>query len=161
VALPGAVAGENLLAVETRGLERSRPGLRAGEDEHELFQGWLLDQFVVSGEPYEVVDRFEVVDVREGAVELAARGLGVTVRYEAGARWASEPAALGCAPPGGSAAAAFREYLRGLRPRRRERVAVYSALGWYDFTNPADPLFELDADLVREHLAALDGLPFD
>src|SRR5207244_8194120 len=76
-------------------------------------------------------------------------------------RFASEPAALGCAPPGETAASAFREYLRGLRPRRRERVTVYSALGWYDFTNPADPLFELDAELVRENLEQLDGADFD
>jgi hypothetical protein len=69
--------------------------------------------------------------------------------------------AIGCAPPGGNAASAFREYVRGLRPRRRERIAVYSALGWYDFTNPADPLFELDAELVRENLAQLDGSKFD
>jgi hypothetical protein len=236
------VGSDNVLAVETEGLARSQPGMRAGEDEHYFFQGWLLDQFLCSGAPYDLVRDFEVVDARDGRVEVEARGLRATLLYDArpdvlrkrvelvnetgaplelldvvledlilpvevgkggggmpvlgeriflglefpaglnqgdgrrarvvqlpgvrledGARWTTEAAVIGCAPPGGSAAAAFRAYLRGLRPRPRRRLVVYSALGWYDFTNPADPLHELNADLVRENLAQLDELdePFD
>ena len=35
---------------------------------------------------------------------------------------------------------------------------MYSALGWYDFTNPADPLPELTAELVTENLDQLEAL---
>ena len=51
--------------------------------------------------------------------------------------------------------AAVRAHILGLRERPRDRIKVYSALGWYDFTNPADPLPELTEDLVVENLAQL------
>src|SRR5262249_33505987 len=70
---------------------------------------------------------------------------------EDGARWSSEAAAIGCAPPGGSAAAAFREYVRGLRPRPSQRLVLYSALGWDDFTNPPHAPHQPDPELVREN----------
>ena len=39
---------------------------------------------------------------------------------------------------------------------------MYSALGWYDFTNPADPLPELTAALVDEmSLVLLKGSEID
>jgi hypothetical protein len=227
----------NVLAVETDGLDRRRPWMRAGDEEHFFFQGWLLDQFVCSGEPYRVVDDWRVVDVSGSELELVAGDVRATVRYEAGdgplmrkrvelhaggaplelldvvledltfsfpldkggqgwpvrggglfaglehpaglnqgggrrlrvsqlpgvrveagASWASEAAVVGFGD--------FHDYVAGLRPRPRRRAIVYSALGWYDFTNPADPLFELDAELVEENLGHLDeaaeaGVRFD
>lgn len=60
----------------------------------------------------------------------------------------------------------FADYLLQARPRRRERLIVYSPLGWYDFTNPGDPRPELTQELVTENLdvleaASRDGVNFD
>ncbi len=71
--------------------------------------------------------------------------------------WAARTIMLGGSGSAG-AAAAFREYIRDLRPRPTDRLRVYSALGWYDFTNPADPLPELTAELVTENLRQLHEL---
>ncbi|MFN8619256.1 MAG: hypothetical protein U0869_00740 [Chloroflexota bacterium] len=63
---------------------------------------------------------------------------------------------------GGSATrpidAVVRDHILGLRPRPERRITVYSALGWYDFTNPADPLPELTQELVDENLRQLAEL---
>jgi len=75
-----------------------------------------------------------------------------------GANFDSVSTVVGAATGGQSVEDAFHDYLLGLRPRRRERMTVYSALGWYDFTNPADPLFELNEDLVDENLSVLQAL---
>lgn len=218
--------GRNVLAVEVDGLDRARPWMPRGDEEHFFFQGWLLDQFVCAGEPYRVVDEWEVAEARDGEVELRAGSLRATLRYgadevlrkrvvlragdepvelldvvledvtfpfalgkggqglpvrggglfaglehpaglnqgdgrrlrvvqlpgvrlEPGGTWTSEAAVVGRGD--------FRDYVRRLRPRPSRRVAVYSALGWYDFTNPADPLHELDAGLVEENLGHLDA----
>ncbi len=89
----------------------------------------------------------------EGVVELVQMP-GRTI--PPGGTWHAQPVVLG-----GDAAdpeAAFRRHVEGLRPRPSARVSVYSALGWYDFTNPADPLPELTADLVGENLDQLAAL---
>lgn len=88
---------------------------------------------------------------------------GATVA--AGVTWVARPAIVGAAV-GQTSDEAFRAYARGLRPRPVSRLRVYSPLGWYDFTNPADPLPELTADLVAENLKQLrdlraDGAQFD
>jgi hypothetical protein len=83
---------------------------------------------------------------------------GATVA--AGATWVARPAIVGAAV-GHTSDEAFRAYVRGLRPRPDARLRVYSPLGWYDFTNPADPLPELTADLVAENLKQLRDLRAD
>lgn len=72
-----------------------------------------------------------------------------------GQQWRSQSVVLGAAQDG-SVEETFRRYVMGLRPRAAERRRVYSALGWYDFTNPADPLPELSEELVMENLAELE-----
>lgn len=74
-----------------------------------------------------------------------------------GERLALRPTILGGAP-GVPVDAAVRSHILGLRERPQERIKVYSALGWYDFTNPADPLPELTEDLVAENLEQLGEL---
>lgn len=238
----------HLLAIETRGLARPRDSSGLVHPDHLVFQNWLLDQFVCSPAPYDLVDAFDVKGVRgetgqlvstlELDVEARARpGLSGTLTYAyesgclrksvvlenssnatlrlldltledlrgdfsstrggrgqpilterffsglehpagvnqgdsgrlvvrqlpaielvPGASFASETTVIGAAVGGKSVEEAFREYLFGLRPRPRERVPVYSALGWYDYSNPADPLSELSADLVEENLIALDDV---
>lgn len=83
VAIP-AVVGENLVAVETCDLDRRAPRMPPGDDEHFFLQGWLLDQFVVTGEPYEVVDDFELVGMDDVVARLSARGFAATIVYESG-----------------------------------------------------------------------------
>jgi hypothetical protein len=75
---------------------------------------------------------------------------------EAGATWDAHPVVVG--GDGVDVVAAFRRHVEGLRPRPTTRASVYSALGWYDFTNPADPLPELTAELVAENLDQLEAL---
>jgi hypothetical protein len=87
-----------------------------------------------------------------GRVELVEMP-GVTL--EPGGEWRSQAVVLGAAGATGSVDEAVRDHVLGLRPRTDERIRVYSALGWYDFTNPADPLPELNEELV---LASLDQL---
>ncbi len=65
-----------------------------------------------------------------------------------------------------SVQAAFRRYVLGLRPRRTDRLIVYSPLGWYDYTNPADPLPTFTDDMLDENLSVLAeigraGVDFD
>jgi hypothetical protein len=96
----------------------------------------------------------------------------VTVHQLAG-RWLApaetldcETAVIGLAKHGHSAVEAFREYILALRQRPSQRLRVYSPLGWFDFTNPADPLPELTEQLVDENLDLLealreDGVAFD
>src|SRR5439155_2053933 len=74
-----------------------------------------------------------------------------------GGSFESEQVVIGAARPG-EAAAAFRSYIGNLRPRGVSRPSVYSALGWYDFTNPADPLPELTEELVEENVRLLESL---
>lgn len=71
--------GDNLLAVEVARLFRGGGELAHAELEHYFFQGWLIDQFVAVGEPYEVVNDFAVVDV-------TAESSAVRVSLESGAR---------------------------------------------------------------------------
>lgn len=80
---------------------------------------------------------------------------GITIG--SGASWSTRTIVIGGSTEG-RARAAFREYVRELRPRQTMRKRVYSALGWYDFTNPADPLPELTAGLVTENLEQLGSL---
>lgn len=80
---------------------------------------------------------------------------GVTI--DTGATWTARPIVLGGSSDDG-AEAAFQEYVRDLRERPTTRKRVYSALGWYDFTNPADPLPELTSDLIAENLRQLGDL---
>jgi hypothetical protein len=243
----GAIAfgGDNVLVVEVHDLQRPLDEQLPGEDEHFFFQSWLIDQFVVVGDPYETVDDFAVVRVEEQAVdrlrvELQSRRfpIGATIDYEAadvlrktvtlvnnadtplrlldvamedlelrdeeltrggngvpvlgrrvfaglefpaamnqgrgsairvvqmpgrdiapGETFVSEPAVVGvAAADDADVAESFRRYLHGVRPRRDTRFSIYSALGWYDFTNPADPLFELSQELVDENLEQLSNL---
>jgi hypothetical protein len=224
-----ALREENLLAVETRGLDRRRPEHRAGEDEHYFFIGWLLDQFVCTGEPYRVVRDFEVEEIRGDELDLRAGAFDATIAYsdegglhrktvrvrnagservrlldvilddllgpfDAPSRGGrGQPVLIGdlfygiehpagvnqghrnriralampgrVLGPGEEYAAApvvmgrgFPEYLLGRRPRRERRITVYSALGWYDYTNPADALFELTSELLEENVAVLERL---
>lgn len=74
-----------------------------------------------------------------------------------GARMELHPTVLGGAP-GVPVDAAVRSHILELRERPPVRLKVYSALGWYDFTNPADPLPELTEDLVAENLEQLGEL---
>lgn len=74
-----------------------------------------------------------------------------------GAEWESRPFVIG-GQAGLPVDEAFRAYIRDLRPRPADRRTVYSALGWYDFTNPADPLPELTEGLLAENLRQLDEL---
>lgn len=80
---------------------------------------------------------------------------GVTI--PGGGEWSARPIILGGSDDR-STDAAFRDYIRGLRRRPTSRLRVYSPLGWYDFTNPADPLPELTAELVAENLQQLREL---
>ena len=80
------------------------------------------------------------------------------VQIDTGGSFSSESTVVGAREPTSTLAHAFRSYLFGLRPRPHERVAVYSGLGWYDYSNPADPLPELTEDLVAENLHDLDLL---
>jgi hypothetical protein len=75
-----------------------------------------------------------------------------------GETFESESVVIGAATLGESVAASFRSYVRKLRPRRAVKPSIYSALGWYDFTNPADPLPELTEELVEENLRLLESL---
>jgi hypothetical protein len=68
------------------------------------------------------------------------------------------PSVIGAKGAATSIDAAFRRYVLGLRPRREDRLVVYSALGWYDYTNPADPLPVLTEALLDENLAVLSEL---
>jgi hypothetical protein len=101
----------------------------------------------------------QVDDARVRAVQMPGVTLGP------GERWQACPVVLGGDQPGG-VDASFRRYIEALRPRPARRVTVYSPLGWYDFTNPADPLPELTAELVDVNLdqlaeAATVGARFD
>lgn len=237
---------DNLLVVEVAGLERPRDRIVPGEDEHHLFQSWLLDQFVVVGTPYETVRDFAVLgveDKRRESVRVMLEsdthpGLKVDLEYDVsdvvlrkrvtvrngtanllplldvfaedleisgeslsrggngqpvignrvfaglefpvamnqgehsrlrlvqmpGAEiqpndsFVAESSVLGVVPEHGDTKAAFRQYVETLRPRSERRLSIYSPLGWYDFTNPADPLFELNEELVNDNLDQLDIL---
>ena len=75
-----------------------------------------------------------------------------------GGTFESESVVIGAAALGESVVASFRSYIRNLRPRHAAKPSIYSALGWYDFTNPADPLPELTEELVDENLRLLESL---
>ncbi len=75
-----------------------------------------------------------------------------------GGRWTSQSVVIGSLGRAQDTAAAFRDYVRGLRSRPDDRWVAYSALGWYDFTNPADPIPELTEDLMLENLDRLRKL---
>ena len=245
-----AFGGTVTIAVEATEIDRRQPWMYEGEEEHYFFQGWLVDQFVATGDDvYRRVDDFELVAAPDPATERLdeagfdlrspSSGLTAAVRYAAGAEgtvrkevvltnggdagvavldvvlddlsldgetsrggrglpillggwWTGleHPAGVtmggggrvrlvqmpgvdvapgaslacravvsGAVRAGETPEAAFRRYLWAQRPRRERMLTVYSALGWYDFTNPADPLFELDRELVEENLAQLDELP--
>lgn len=83
---------------------------------------------------------------------------GVTIAP--GTAWEARPLVIGAAP-GTHPLDAFAAYVRALRPRPSGRALVYSALGWYDFTNPADPLPELTQELLHENLTQLRELAGD
>jgi hypothetical protein len=246
---PGA---RNLLAVHASGLARPVPADLQAEEEHFLFLGWLVDQFVAAGRPTLTVDEFEVASVRDDGelVEIglhAAPALEATIRYELGSdgclrksvrianggtdvvrvldvavetlegefeeptkggrgvpvlagdlflgsehpagvnqgeagrlralqlpgRTLAPGESLVCAPvligragEDESVESSFRAYVTTLRPRRDHRLTAYSALGWTDFTNDADPLPHLTQDLFAENadlLAELrsKGVAFD
>jgi hypothetical protein len=77
---------QHVLAVEVHGLQRPIPAPFRPDAEHFFFRGWLVDQFVAAGEPFEVLDDFRVSAVRETATglecELAGGGLEATIVYE-------------------------------------------------------------------------------
>ncbi|HET6507991.1 MAG TPA: hypothetical protein VFG42_14465 [Baekduia sp.] len=89
-------------------------------------------------------------------VNMGTDGVGVELWQLPGARLApggaytSEPAAIGTG---------FLDLVRSYSTRGPgETHAAYSALGWYDFTNLADPLPELTEDLAHENLDDGDAL---
>ncbi len=55
----------------------------------------------------------------------------------------------------------FARYVWKLRDRRTKRLTMYSPLGWYDFTNPADQRPELTEQLVLDNLEQLSELQQD
>ncbi len=81
----------NLLAVEARDLKRPTDGVSDDEAEHLFYHGWLLDQFVATGEPFAELAEHEVLEVREGGdgaldVDLRMRGdagIEATIAYRA------------------------------------------------------------------------------
>jgi hypothetical protein len=238
--------GPNLIAVETRDLDRPTDGVTPDEAEHLFYHGWLLDQFVAVGEPFARVSAHVVQDVSEnddGSVSVEVGMLGparvdATITYAAdggllrkrvalrnggdevvrlldvlldevlpestetsrggrgqpvfgaelffgvehaaglgqgspgrtrlleligediapGGELACSATVIGARGPARSVEAAFRQYVIGLRRRRESRLLIYSALGWYDYTNPADPLPVLSEDLLDENLAMLSRL---
>jgi hypothetical protein len=77
---------------------------------------------------------------------------------EPGATFASEPAVLGLAAADQTVAEAFLDRVRGFSTRTDESLSSYSALGWYDYTNPTDPLPTLTEELARENLADGDAV---
>jgi hypothetical protein len=121
------------------------------------------------GQPVMLADAFVGIEhpagvsqADTGAMRLVEMS-GETIA--AGASWQAQTVVLGGRDETG-VESAFREYVMGLRDRPVSRVRVYSALGWYDYTNPADPLPELTADLVTENLGQLrelreEGASFD
>lgn len=121
------------------------------------------------GQPAVIGDCFAALAHPAGVARVAPDRVELVqmpgVALAAGATVALQPAVLGGAP-GVAVDAAVRAHIAGLRERPERRIKVYSALGWYDFTNPADPLPELTEDLVAENLGQLrdladDGARFD
>jgi hypothetical protein len=87
------------------------------------------------------------------------------VRLTPGDRYETARAVL-CGSGDGSPQQRFRSYVWNLRQRVRHRISIYSPLGWYDFTNPADRRPELTEQLAFENLDQLadlqdDGITFD
>lgn len=82
------------------------------------------------------------------------------VRLRAGESYASVRAVL-CGSNDGQPAERFARYVWQLRDRRTERLTMYSPLGWYDFTNPADQRPELTEQLVVDNLEQLSNLQHD
>jgi hypothetical protein len=78
----------NLLAVRTRGFDKSSGGVSEGLLKHYVFEPFWVDQFVTCGAPYLVVSDFEVQSVRKSGAraefQLKSRATEVecTLRYE-------------------------------------------------------------------------------
>lgn len=135
----------------------------------DAWRGPLGPTYGGRGQPVVLGAMFAAVDHPAGVARVAPDRVELVqmpgVVVPPAGRLALRPTVVGGAR-GVSVDEAVRSHILGLRERPTERIKVYSALGWYDFTNPADPLPELTEDLVVENLAQLgevaaDGARFD